>query len=545
MVAVAPSLRPVKIAAMNDASTTVRGTALLTKALDIVELISDSDNRLKFKDIAERTGHSKSTLYRILSALTARGMIDIDRRDQSYVLGPKFTRMAGSINSSSDLIAVSAGPLKAIADLHGENVNLAILSGTAHITISRWQGRLAQGFSSPLGERKPLHATSLGKALMAFLLVPERQRLIAQLRLQPYTPRTLTDAGALEADLELCRARGFALDDNEIIEGVTCVAVPVMDPDGAVIAAVSITAPSHRMGLTRRLELASVLQGAVRQITAQLAPPRRAVTESVALTRARLAVTDLRAFSPRAAGWSDAFGGLVWHDGPAGLVAVQAASEHRPLAQFGQVHAVALRARGDLVILADGGLWQLSPDLPEPQPLGAPAGLSAAGMAVLPDGDLLLLQDGALSRLSPASGETVLLAAGFEDGPGFDLLDGRVHLVAEGGQKVLCLDLATGATAMPDLPVQGALGGIAADGAGGFWLAPRLAWSLCHVDAAGIATHLPIPVPGAQGLARGRGAGELHAGSDRMALSQNMLDIAPMAGALLHVSLPEAAQPTR
>lgn len=545
MVAVAPSHRPVKIAAMNDASTTVRGTALLTKALDIVELISDSDNRLKFKDIAERTGHSKSTLYRILSALTAHGMIDIDRRDQSYVLGPKFTRMAGSINSSSDLIAVSASPLKAIADLHGETVNLAIMSGTAHITISRWQGRLAQAFSSPLGERKPLHATSLGKALMAFLPKAERQRLIAQLRLQPYTPHTLTEAQALENDLELCRARGFALDDNEIIEGVTCVAVPVLDPEGAVIAAVSITAPSHRMGLTRRLELASVLQVAVRQITAQLAPPRRAAIEPVASTRARLAMTDLRAFSPRVAGWSKAFGGLVWHDGPAGLVAIQLEAEHHPLAQFGQVTAVALQAGGDLVIVADGRLWELTPDMAEPQSFGVLTNVTAAGLAELPDGDLLLLQNGALSRLSPESGETVVLAKGFEDGPGFDLFDGHVHLVAKGGQQALSFELARGTLTSLDLPVQGALGGLAADGAGGFWLALRLAWSLCHVNAAGLATHLPIPVPGAQGLVRGRRPGELHAGSDRMSLSQNMLDIAPMAGALLHVSLPDAGQATR
>ena len=109
---------------MNEPTVPVRGTALLTKALDIVELISDSDNRLKFKDIAERTGHSKSTLYRILSALSARGMIDIDQRDQSYVLGPKFTEMAGSINSSPDLSAVSSGPVKGPAQQYGERLKL-------------------------------------------------------------------------------------------------------------------------------------------------------------------------------------------------------------------------------------------------------------------------------------------------------------------------------------------------------------------------------------------------------------------------------------
>lgn len=534
-----PFSRRIEAIAMNDASTTVRGTALLTKALDIVEMISDSDNRMQFKDIAERTGHSKSTLYRILSALTARGMIDIDRRDQSYVLGPKFTRLAGSINSSSDLIAVAAGSLKAIADLHGENINLAILSGTAHVTISRWQGRLTQGFSSPLGERKPLHATGLGKSLIAFLPEPERQRLLGQIRMQAYTPHTITDAATLTRDLELCRARGFALDDNEIIDGVTCVAVPVMDPDGAVIAAVSITAPSHRMGERRRLELAAALQAATRQITAQLTLPRRSATETVASTRARVAVTDLRGFSPRMAGWSEAFGGLVWFDGPAGMLMLQHGAEQRVLAQFGQIRAVAVRADGGLTALADGGLWSIAPEATKPEPLAPSSAIDAADLAALPDGDLLVLQAGTLRRLSADLREKWALATGLADECGLDLLGKQVHVATADGRQVLSIDLQGEVVSTRALPPEVAAGsGLVADGRGGFWLAGRLNWELCHIDHAGLVTRLPLPVPGAQGLARGQGAGEVYAGSDRISLSQSTLEIAPMAGALVHAALP-------
>lgn len=257
---------------MNEPTAPVRGTALLTKALDIVELISDSDNRLKFKDIAERTGHSKSTLYRILSALSARGMIDIDQRDQSYVLGPKFTEMAGSINSSSDLIAVSAGPLKALADQHGESVNLSILLGTAQVTISRWQGRLAQPFHAPLGERKPLYATGLGKCLLAFLPEQEREALMPRIRLAAYTDKTITDLDRLRSDGEITRARGFAVDDNEIIDGIVCVSTPILSADGTPLAAVSITGPAHRMTENRRLELASVLRMTTQRIGQLLVP---------------------------------------------------------------------------------------------------------------------------------------------------------------------------------------------------------------------------------------------------------------------------------
>lgn len=536
MIGTTRTARSAKVAAMNDASP-VRGTALLTKSLDIVELISDSDNRLKFKDIAERTGHSKSTLYRILSALTARGMIDIDRRDQSYVLGPKFTRMAGSINSSSDLIAVSAGPLKAIADQHGENINLAILSGTGHITISRWQGRLAQPFSSPLGERKPLHATGLGKALIAFLPEGERQRLLNELRFKIYTDRTLPTAEALSDDLAVCRARGFAVDDNEIIDGITCVAVPVFDPDGQVIAAISITAPSHRMEPGRRLELASALQAATRHITSQLSTPRRTVTNRMTTAQAQVNTVDARAFSSCALGWSDALGGLVWHDGPAGNITVRVNGEQRQLAQFSRIWAACFLPGGDIAIAADDALWRLDAASGEVVPW-VEAGMPACSdMAALPEGKLLLLSDGALLRFDPADCSAETLAHDLLDTAGLDLHGTTVHAVHAEGRHLVALDLATGQAGRVDLPGDGQISGMVSDGRGGFWLAHRLNWSLCHVSAAGNATHIPTPVPVVQGLVRGRKKGEIYAGSDRISLSQSMLEIAPMAGALLHVQL--------
>lgn len=541
MIGTTRAARSAKVAPMNDASP-VPGTALLTKSLDIVELISDSDNRLKFKDIAERTGHSKSTLYRILSALTARGMIDIDRRDQSYVLGPKFTRMAGSINSSSDLIAVSSGPLKAIADQHGENINLAILSGTAHITISRWQGRLAQPFSSPLGERKPLHATGLGKALIAFLPEADRQRLLGELRFKHYTDKTLTSTDALSADLELCRARGFAVDDNEIIDGITCVAVPVFDPDGQVVASISITAPSHRMMPERRLELASALQAATRHITAQLLTPRGKVATRVATAQALVNIVDARAFSSRALGWSDALGGMVWYDGPAGNLTVRVNGEQRPLAQFARIAAACFLPVGDIAIAADDALWRLDAASGEMLSWLEQDMPGCSAMAALPDGKLLLLSEGALSCLDPATLAVESLAQGLLDEAGLDLAGAVVHAVAAGGRQVVALDLATRRLRHVDLPVEGQISGVVADGQGGFWLAHRLNWSLSHVAAQGRVTHVPTPVPVAQGLVRGRNPAEIYAGSDRISLSQSMLEVAPMAGGLLHVELrPEEA----
>lgn len=514
---------------MTDASPAVRGTALLSKSLDIVEMIADSENRLKFKDIAERTGHSKSTLYRILAALSARGMIDLDRRDQSYVLGPKFTEMAGSMNSSSELISVSAAPLRALAEQQGENVNLAILVGTAQLTISRWQGRLAQPFASPLGERKPLHATSLGKALLAFLPDDQLTPLLPRIKLAQFTARTHTTLTTLREDLGTIRARGFAIDDNEIIDGVTCVAVPILAEDGMPLASVSITAPSHRMPLTRQLELAAVLRRTAAQIAQMLTPRLAEVAGLRMIDGPQTRILDIRAFAPRILPGSVDADSLCWFDGPSGQVARYTRGQVETLAAVDRIDAACMA--GDAIHLLCGDrLITLGTERTETE---APDALIGARWLSRDRDGWLVLKDGTLSRVTD---ETVPLLDGLLDGCGFDRApDGRI----------LCLRASDGAalTLSPDgtvettpLPHRSPPTGAAFDGKGGFWIAHDLAWTICHVDASGQVTEVPVALPTLRGLALAPD-GALWAGSDRLTLSQSLIDVAPASGGVLRATL--------
>lgn len=532
---------------MNEPTVPVRGTALLTKALDIVELISDSDNRLKFKDIAERTGHSKSTLYRILSALSARGMIDIDQRDQSYVLGPKFTEMAGSINSSSDLIAVSAGPLKALADQHGESVNLSILLGTAQVTISRWQGRLAQPFHAPLGERKPLYATGLGKCLLAFLPEQEREALMPRIRLAAYTDKTITDLDRLRSDGEITRARGFAVDDNEIIDGIVCVSTPILSADGTPLAAVSITGPAHRMTENRRLELASVLRMTTQRIGQLLVPKYNPHPSALPLPAGgRLDIVNTRAFSSRALGQSTAWGGVLWQDGPAGRLHVERDGETETLVDTGRIDGSALCPAGNILYLSDGTLFRLSAKTRQVEPLLAAAEFDQARALVsLSQARVLVLREGALLSVPLDGAGALPLISGLDDTAGLSLAPGASTMVAVRAEdnQLLQLDLSADGDALLgiealDIRSASRITGLCLDRSGQIWVAYHQSWSLCLYDLAkGKAQHVAVPIPSLQGLAPGNAAQSVIAGSDRYTLSQSLIEAAPAAGGLVRIAL--------
>lgn len=529
---------------MNESGTTVRGTALLTKALDIVELIAESDNRLKFKDIAERTGHSKSTLYRILSALGGRGMIDLDRRDQSYVLGPKFTEMAGSINSSSDLIAVSAASLKGLAEQHGENINLAILIGTAQLTISRWHGRLAEPFPSPLGERKPLHSTGLGKALLASLDDEELARLLPQLRMTPYTDKTHTSTETLIADLEMVRARGFAIDDNEIIDGVTCIAAPIMSEAGKPLAAVSITGPTHRMPPARQFELASVLRRTTDHIS-QLLVPRQHVVTSISNTitdRGHSEIIDLRAFSSVVVPGSVTQSGFAWFDGPSGSLLHREGPIQEVLLRLDQIDA-AYAVTPELITVLSGSQLHVVRSAKDIEVQDAPEVLHGAlAFRRLAEDDFVFLRSGGLWRCGPQiDAELQAVFPGLSDAAGFDLSpDGSqiVAISASDGTLVTFPLNAPEAAQSFTLPTGGPPSGVAFDLDGGVWIARALSWALVYVDvSSGASVEIPVPVPTVRGLTAGATPRTVIAGSERLSLSQSLLDVAPASGGVLTVSL--------
>ncbi|WP_234553946.1 IclR family transcriptional regulator [Thermus caliditerrae] len=218
----------------------------LERGLGVLEVLSEL-GEAGLSPLAERTGLSRSTLYRLLQTLARRGFVE--EEGGVYRVGPRaFT--VGQAYLRKNLLEAVRPEMEALAQATGESVNLAVLAGMEALYLDQAEGtKLVRLFTAP-GSRAPLHATGVGKVLLAFRGVPEG------LPLTPYTPHTLTSPEALERELAGVRRQGYALDNEEKELGVRCVAAPVFGPGGEVVGAISLSAPASRLSLEEAHRLA-------------------------------------------------------------------------------------------------------------------------------------------------------------------------------------------------------------------------------------------------------------------------------------------------
>jgi DNA-binding IclR family transcriptional regulator len=260
---------------MQDKLKSSSGTQLLDRALDLVDLVERSEQRLTAGSIAHASGYSKPTVNRILAALVRRGFLAIDRRDQSYELGVRFTQLAAALRRSHDLVTIVEGHLIDLSSRSGETVSLGVPETTAVRLVGRYHMGLETVPGGPTGSRRPYHASAIGKAILSGMSEKLALRQINRNNLERFTDHTLLDRGQLFADLQLTRARGYALDNEEIVTGVCCVAVPLYAADGTVIAALSLAAPAHRMTAQRVDKVVAALNVIAKTARERLSAPAR------------------------------------------------------------------------------------------------------------------------------------------------------------------------------------------------------------------------------------------------------------------------------
>jgi IclR family transcriptional regulator, acetate operon repressor len=227
------------------------GTQAVDRAAALLSEVVHSADPLTFTDLSAASGLAKSTTSRLLLALERNGLV---RRDDHgrFLPGEMFVSFAWRGGAEAGLVAVAQPFLEKLGKATGETVNLGVSSNGAVEQIAQVDSTYMIGGTNWVGLATPLHCSALGKVLLAF----GAAQLPPAHKLDRRTDKTITTESGLKADLAAVRARGYAVTDEELEPGLIALAAPVHGYDGAVIAAISVSAPTSRM-TKERLTLAA------------------------------------------------------------------------------------------------------------------------------------------------------------------------------------------------------------------------------------------------------------------------------------------------
>jgi DNA-binding IclR family transcriptional regulator len=514
------------------------GTGALEKALDVLDAVGGAPGGLSQGEITERLALPRTTTYRLLATLVARGLLRRDPLRKVYCLGLRCLELARQAHASPDLVAAAAGELRGLRDLTGETVDVATLDGLDVVSLGHCDSAHGDHTAAALGPRKPLYCTSQGKAILAALPAEARDALVRDLALKPLTPHTLTHRHRLQAELRITAARGWSIDEEESVAGVRCVGAAVVDAQGAVRGALSVAGPAWR--LTR--ERAELLGPEVAQAARRTGDRLRAgapVTGDPAVQTMEGPWAFHGAF-PR---WCPDSRRLYWCDTLAPALRVFDGGRDHELARV-EAPITGLVVHGDELLLAhEAGVLRVTPDG------------ESAPLTTWPPGRLLAVCGGNGGGLwaAFAAGANGCVVGQVQPGGAFSAqwhLDEPVQALAchPGADELVATVPASGSLLrlLPGsarvrrqavLPAgSGRVSGLAVDAEGGAWTALREGWSVVRLTPDGELDRivgLPVPHPTDVAVV---GAG-LFVTTARQPVALDVLATAPSSGRLLAVSL--------
>lgn len=244
-------------------------TQTVLKALDVLECLASVDQPLNAAKVAQLCGLSRPTAYRLLATLQSRSYVR-QTQDGHYDLGTNVLSLSKSFLDHLDLPELAKPILYELSQVSNETTHLGILDDMSILYIGKVESPQKVRLHSAIGTRNPLYSTAMGKAILAFLPVRQRNALLDRTTFTPHTANTITDPAVLLEHLERIQAQGFAIDDVESEEGIRCVAAPIFSLDGPAFAAVSISGPAYRLSIPKLIELSELVIKAANDISRQV-----------------------------------------------------------------------------------------------------------------------------------------------------------------------------------------------------------------------------------------------------------------------------------
>lgn len=244
----------------------------VARALDLLEHVARSDDEVALTELARRTRLQMPTAHRLLQTLVACDWLVQSPRTSRYRASSKLLSIAGGIEARSARLRGVARPhLELLRDACGESTNLVVLDGLAAVYVDQVASPRPIRMFAEIGARVPAYASGVGKAMLAFGPPGALDALFAAGPPPQLTAHTITDRAVLERELELVRERGYATDDEEYEEGISCIAAPIVSTDGIAVAALSVSAPSARLRAAGGEQLGVRIAGHARRISDELA----------------------------------------------------------------------------------------------------------------------------------------------------------------------------------------------------------------------------------------------------------------------------------
>lgn len=220
----------------------------VARAAKILDILATANREMALMEITNHLGLPKSTVHGLLSTLRDCHYVEQSAFNGKYRLGIRLFELGTVVSHNWDVRTVVSPHIQRLLEHLGETVHLVILDSNEVLYIDKreWH-RISLRVVTQVGMRMPTHCTGVGKALLAYMPTHEARSIVEKRGMPRYTNKTVTNIEELVKELEIIRAKGYALDNEELISGVSCVAAPIFDNYGRVSAAISVSGPTAKI----------------------------------------------------------------------------------------------------------------------------------------------------------------------------------------------------------------------------------------------------------------------------------------------------------
>jgi DNA-binding IclR family transcriptional regulator len=263
----------------------ISGDTPTLRLFGLLEAIAAKDQYFSLQSLVDETGLPKPTLHRMLQQLETASLLDRSSDGRLYGTGVRLRRLAENLLLNDTAHGARHTVLRNLVSEVGESCNLTALSGSDVIYLDRVETPAPLRFYLHPGSRVPVHCSASGKMFLSEMTPSQRQRLLAHAPLEAYTAKTLTKLDALEQEIKQVKRQGFALDNEEFLPGLLCLAMLVPSQHGRSNLCIAVQAPMMRLTVDKALKLIPALQraaDALSHIEDDAMPEQRDTAQSVA-----------------------------------------------------------------------------------------------------------------------------------------------------------------------------------------------------------------------------------------------------------------------